>query len=581
MARIREEFRRLRNCARRNLCRAARCATILGVASFQQFAEVCQALSQTQSRLQMAEVAGDFLASLDVDEAEAAARFMIGRALPVGDEAKLNISGRAVWRVAAEITGAAERGEDIFAEAVDFGDAVEIVMRLRSDEPAPSLTISEVERQLREIAIVEGRHARQRKLDLLRDLLVRATSLEARYLAKILIREMRHGMSEGVMLEAIAHATAAPIAEVRRINMMQGDPGRVLRILRGGSPPQTAAPVVRPLKPMLAQPAATVADAFAILGPEIALEHKLDGARVQIHGNGGQVRIFSRRLNEITPSLPEIVERLSAELAGRSFIFDGEVIAVDQRGNAIAFQELMRRFRRIREVERLREQSPVRLFLFDILGLDGELLIDHPYRERFAILEGLAQQANLDLAGRCLPANLEQAQHFYQQARAAGFEGVMAKRLDSRYSPGIRGRGWLKIKGAQTLDLVIVAADWGYGRRHGWLSNYHLAARTPKEGEFAEVGKTFKGFTDEQFREMTERLLALKTGEHGGTVEVRPEVVVEVAYSDIQRSPQYSCGMALRFARIVRVRDDKGPEQANTIEEVSEQFSNQIVRPNS
>src|SRR5580693_294775 len=250
------------------------------MASFQQFAEVCQSLSQTQSRLQMAELAGDFLASLSIEEAEAAARFMIGRALPVGDEAKLNLSGRAVWRVAAEITDALERGEDIFASAVDFGDAVEIVMRLRTEEPAPTLTVAEVDRQLREIAAVEGRHARKRKLDLLRDLLMRSTSLEAKYLAKILIREMRHGMSEGVMLEALAHATGAPIAEVRRVNMMQGDPGRVLGILRGGeaapAPAASTALALRPLKPMLAQPADTIADAFAMLGSEIALEHKLD-----------------------------------------------------------------------------------------------------------------------------------------------------------------------------------------------------------------------------------------------------------------------------------------------------------------
>jgi DNA ligase 1 len=384
-----------------------------------------------------------------------------------------------------------------------------------------------------------------------------------------------------VMLEAIAHATGAPIAEVRRVNMMQGDPGRVLRILRGGAPPPAAAAALalRPLKPMLAQPADSVADAFAMLGSELALELKLDGARVQIHGAGGRVRIFSRRLNEITPSLPEIVERLAAGLPNHSFIFDGEVVAVDQQGNPLAFQELMRRFRRIREVERLRAQAPVRLFLFDLLGLDRELLIDRPYLERFAMLEEIGKHAGLELVGRCLPANLSEGEQFYHSARAAGHEGVMAKRLDSRYSPGVRGRGWLKIKGARTLDLVIVAADWGYGRRHGWLSNYHLAARGRAHGEFTEVGKTFKGLTDEQFHEMTERLLALKTGEHGGTVVVRPEVVVEVAYSDVQRSPQYACGMALRFARIVRLRDDKAPEEADTIEHVSEEFAGQVVRP--
>jgi DNA ligase-1 len=254
-------------------------------------------------------------------------------------------------------------------------------------------------------------------------------------------------------------------------------------------------------------------------------------------------------------------------------------VAVDQQGNALAFQELMRRFRRIREVERLREQSPVRLFLFDILGMGNELLIDRPYVERFAMLEEIGRHAGLELVGRCLPANLSEGEQFYYAARAAGHEGVMAKRLDSRYSPGVRGRGWLKIKGARTLDLVIVAADWGYGRRHGWLSNYHLAARGPAQGQFTEVGKTFKGLTDEQFSDMTGRLLALKTAEQGGTVFVRPEVVVEVAYSDVQRSPQYDCGMALRFARIVRVRDDKTPEEADAIEHVSDEFARQVVRP--
>ena len=555
------------------------------MASFYQFAEVCQALSQTQSRLQMAELAGDFLAALSPEEAEAAARFMIGRALPVGDEAKLNLSGRAVWRVAAEITDALERGEDIFAAAVDFGDAVEIVMRLRADEPVPTLTIAQVQRQLGEVAAVEGRQARKRKLDLLRDLLTRATSLEAKYLAKILIREMRHGMSEGVMLEAIAHATGRPIGEVRRVNMMQGDPGRVLHALRGGgvgdASATAAALAVRPLKPMLAQPADTIADAFAMLGPQLALEHKLDGARVQIHGTNGRIRIFSRRLNEITPSLPEIVELMGARLADRNFIFDGEVLAVDQHGNPLAFQELMRRFRRIREIERLRADQPVRLFLFDVLGVDNRLLIDEPYWQRLATLEEIAQAARLEMVGRCLPATLAEGEQFYHLARTAGFEGVVAKALESRYSPGIRGRGWLKIKGAQTLDLVIVAADWGYGRRHGWLSNYHLAARGRADGEFVELGKTFKGLTDEQFRDMTERLLSLKTGERAGTVFVRPEVVVEVAYSDIQRSSQYESGMALRFARIVRLRDDKAPEEADTIEHVGEEFGHQIVRPSS
>jgi DNA ligase 1 len=550
------------------------------VASFLAFAEVCQALSQTQSRRQMAELVGDFLAALEPAEAAIAARFTIGRAVAQGDESRLNVSGRAIWKIVAEMTDAADQGEEIFAAATDFGEAIEIAMRLRGSEPEPTLTIAEVDRRFSAIAAIEGRQSRPRKLGALRELLALASSLEAKYLAKILIREMRHGVSEGLMLEALAAMAARPVAEVRRLHMLEGDLGRVVEILRGGAPASVAQArqSARPLKPMLAHPARDIAEAFATLGPELALEHKLDGARVQIHCLRDGVRIFSRRLNEITPSLPEVTAAVGS-LGERGAIFDGEVIAVDTEGRPLAFQELMRRFRRTREVERLQAEQPVKLFLFDLLALDGTLLIDRPYTERCARLSEVAAGAGLELVGRVVPASLAEGERFLEAALAAGHEGVMAKSLASHYTPGVRGRGWLKIKRAKTLDLVIVAAQWGYGRRHGWLSNYHLAARDEPGGRFAEVGKTFKGLTDEQFRELTERLLALKIDETSGIVAVRPEVVVEVAYNDIQRSPQYADGMALRFARIVRIRDDKHAAEADTIETIRREFERQLVRP--
>ncbi len=542
---------------------------------------MCQALSQTQSRLQMAELVGDFIAGLDPAEAVIAARFTVGRAVAQGDESRLNISGRAIWKIVAEMTGAADQGGEIFAAATDFGEAIEIAMRLRADAPAPTLTIAEVDRRLNAIAAIEGPKSRARKLAALRELIEIATSIEAKYLAKILIREMRHGVSEGMMLEAIAKMASKPVAEIRRLHMLEGDLGRVVGILRGAPQPAPAAgpsATARPLKPMLAHPVANVAEAFAALGPDLALEHKLDGARVQIHCLRAGAQIFSRRLNEITPSLPEVAAAV-APLLERGAIFDGEVIATDAAGRPLAFQELMRRFRRIREVARLQAEQPVRLYLFDLLGLDGALLIDHPYRERFERMSELAAGAGLELVGRIVPASLADAERFFEAAVEAGHEGVMAKALASHYTPGVRGRGWLKIKRAKTLDLVIVAAEWGYGRRHGWLSNYHLAARDERTGDFAEVGKTFKGLTDEQFRDLTERLLALKTGEMAGIVAVRPEVIVEVAYNDIQRSPQYDEGMALRFARIVAIRDDKSAAEADTIETMRREFERQLVRP--
>jgi DNA ligase-1 len=560
------------------------------VPSFYDFALVCQSLSQTQSRLQMAETVGTFLAALDIDEAEIAARFIVGRAVEQGEEKRLQISGRAIWKIVAGLTGTEEQGEEIFTAAEDFGEAVEMMLKYRPEDPEPTLTIRELNEKFAAIAAIEGRHARNRKLESLRELFERASALEAKYIAKILIREMRHGMSEGLMLEAIAKMASRPVAEIRRIHMLEADLGRVVRLLRspdaqksveGASSTDASAhgAVVKPLKPMLAQPAADIAEAFAMLGPEISFEHKIDGARVQVHHlDAGEVRIFSRRMNEITQSLPEVVE-IARRLGARHAILDGEVIAVDLSGRPVAFQEVMRRFGRTRDVEKARAEQPVRLFVFDLLALDGALLIDHPLRERIDTLGELASAAGLDLVDRIVQPNLPKAEEFYADAVARGYEGVMAKSLASNYTPGARGRGWLKIKHTHTLDLVIIAAEWGYGRRHGWLSNYHLAARDDKTGAFVMVGKTFKGFSDAQFREMTERLLALKTDESHGTVTVRPAVVVEVAYNDLQRSPQYEAGIALRFARIVRVRDDKTPAEADTLTTMSSEFERQMVRP--
>jgi DNA ligase 1 len=552
------------------------------VSSFYDFALVCQELGQTQSRLQMAEAVGTFLAALSIGEAEVAARFMVGRALEQGEEKRLQLSGRAIWKIVAEMVGVEDQGEDIFAAAEDFGEAVAIMLRRRTADPEPTLTIGEVDRAFHDIAEIEGRHARNRKLDALRALFARSSALEGKYLAKVLIREMRHGVSEGMMLEAIARMANRPVTDVRRIHMLEADLGRTVRILReGGALPSGSgrrSAGVKPLKPMLAQPAADIAEAFAMLGPELAFEHKLDGARVQIHHGEGSTRIFSRRMNEITTSLPEVVDMIG-KLGGRSAILDGEVIAVDSLGRPLAFQELMRRFGRVKDIERLRAEQPIRLHLFDLLALDSALTIDHSYAERARQLDDLASAASLDTVQRLMTPSLSEAERFFRDAIAAGYEGVVGKALRSAYMPGVRGRGWVKIKHARTLDLVIVAADWGYGRRHGWLSNYHLAARNERTGGFSEVGKTFKGLTDEQFREMTERLLALKISESHGTVVVRPEVVVEVGYNDIQRSPQYEAGMALRFARIVRIRTDKAVSEADSIEAVERDFERQLVRP--
>jgi DNA ligase-1 len=318
---------------------------------------------------------------------------------------------------------------------------------------------------------------------------------------------------------------------------------------------------------MLAQPAGDVSEALERLG-EAAFELKLDGARVQVHKADDEVRVYSRRGNEVTHAVPELVESVQA-LPARRLLLDGEVIALRPDGTPHPFQVTMRRFGRKLDVPRLRGELPLTPFFFDLLHLDGDDLIDRPAGERFAALEtavpGLA-------VPRRVTADPEAADAFFEEALQRGHEGIMAKALDAPYEAGKRGFSWLKVKPAHTLDLVVLAAEWGHGRRRGWLSNLHLGARDPEHGAFVMLGKTFKGLTDETLAWQTAKLQELALSTDGWTVYVRPELVVEIAFSDVQESPQYPAGMALRFARVKRYRDDKTAAEADTIDTVRKIF---------
>jgi DNA ligase-1 len=323
----------------------------------------------------------------------------------------------------------------------------------------------------------------------------------------------------------------------------------------------------RPLQPMLASPAADLSEALDRLG-EAALELKLDGARVQVHKAGDDVRVYSRRGNDVTLAVPELVETVQA-LPARQLLLDGETIALRPDGSPLPFQATMRRFGRKLDVDRLRGELPLTSFFFDILHLDGQDLIDRPAGERFAAMA----EAMPDLTvPRLVTADSDEADAFFAQALAQGHEGIMAKATDGPYEAGRRGFSWLKIKPAHTLDLVVLAAEWGHGRRQGWLSNLHLGARDPDNGGFVMLGKTFKGMTDERLAWQTKRLQELALGTDSWTVHVRPELVVEVAFSDVQESPQYPGGMALRFARVKRYREDKTAAEADTIGAVRKIF---------
>jgi DNA ligase-1 len=535
-----------------------------------EFAELGEKLEATRARKTMAALVAEYLRAVPAGEIASAARMIIGRVFPERRGRPLKLSGAAVVRVVNQVVKTPpEQRQKIAGEAVDFGQSVQMMLErgTRLQAEALPLMLQETWQAFQEIAAASGPGSRRRKDDILRMLLQRATALEAKYIVKVAVGEMRHGVSEGLLVDGIALAAGVPRKLVQRANMLMGDVGAVAEVaLLEGSEglSRVQAEPGRPIKAMLAQTAASVEEAFALLGSELALEYKLDGARVQIHKKGQRVWLFSRNLSDLTASLPEVQEEVAREVTANTAILEGEVIAVAEDGRPLPFQNLMRRLGRVHDIEALREQIPAKLYLFDLLYADSEMWIDRPYQERMAELQRV--RGDVSLVERLLPASVVEGEAFLHTARLAGQEGIMAKGLDSPYRPGVRGRHWLKIKPVITLDLVIVAADWGYGRRHGWLSNYHLAARDEESGQLLEVGKTFKGPTDEEFKQMTERLLALKVGEARGTVFVRPEVVVEVAFNNIQESPKYKSGMALRFARIVRQRADRKPGEADTIQ---------------
>lgn len=537
---------------------------------FSTLCDLGEQLAATKKKLEQRARMAAYLQTLPREEIAIAARLLIGRVFPENDPRILNLAGSAVSRVIEQIAGA-PMDWDAIGGAVDFGDAVEKFLNLKKYTPhgAP-LELLQVFAAYEAIAQDTGAGSQERKDNRLRELLLRASPRECKYIVKHVIGEMRVGVGEGSLLDAIADASKIPAATIRRANQVAGDVGRVAFIaLTEGAPGlnRLAIQVFTPLKPMLAQSADDVRAVFAKMPAPLALEYKLDGARVQIHQRGDEVRLYSRQLSDITASLPEIVQAVK-RVNAREAILEGEVIALDLNGKPRPFQDVMRRVGREREIETMQRDLPMRLHLFDVLLIDGESLLELPNEARWEKLQSI--RGDVLAVERIVTDDVAQGEKFLQQARDAGHEGVMAKSLVSPYAPGERGRHWLKVKPVITLDLVIVAGDWGYGRRTGWLSNVHLAARDATTGELLEVGKTFKGLTDAEFKSLTQKLLADKLSDKRGTVWVKPSVVVEVAFNNVQKSPRYPGGVALRLARIVNFRPDKTVADIETIQHLRE-----------
>lgn len=431
----------------------------------------------------------------------------------------------------------------------------------------PALTVSGANEAFTRIGAVSGKGSAAERKRLLAELFAGATAQEQHFLVRLLSGELRQGALDGVMTDAVAKAAGVPVAEVRRAVMLSGSLAVAAQAALGGGSAALAGLGLRvgqPLKPMLAASEASIDEALAKIGGQAAVEWKLDGIRVQAHIADGGVRLFTRSLDDITDRLPEVVAALAA-LPLRDAVFDGELIALRADGRPCAFQDTAARAARETD-SRGAGTVPLSVFLFDALHLNGSDLIDLPAADRHAALASVVPRAML--MPRLVTADPGEATAFFRDSVAKGHEGVVVKSLTTPYAAGRRGAGWIKVKPRHTLDLVVLAVEWGHGRRKGWLSNLHLGARDPETGGWVMLGKTFKGLTDELLAWQTEKLLALEDRRDDWTVYVRPELVVEIAFDGVQRSPRYPGGVALRFARVIRYREDKPAEEADTIHSV-------------
>ncbi len=553
--------------------------------SFSSLCRLLENVEATKKRLEIIGQTADYLNSLSADEVEPATNMMVGRAFPKYSQKTLAVSWSTLIRTLQLITESDWNRffRQAMTQTADIGSATKQALEQTKAKKQTQLiqhplTILEVSRALDAIAQAQGVGSRTKKERLLTTLLGQATPLEAKYLVKVFTGEMRTGLHEGLMEQAVARAFNVPLQQVQHVAMVVGDIGEVAAALKTQgitSLEKAGFTVFRPVKLMLAQTAESVEEALKEHGSASAFEYKYDGFRVQIHKQGAEVKVFSRRLTEVTESLPEVVRTVKQNIRASSAIVEGEIIALDNTGYPIPFQHVMRRFKRTRELAAMQEKMPLTLYLFDILYLNGESLIERAYMERRQIL---AQNVGtIPLTIQTITGQLTVAEGFFKQAIDAGHEGLMAKRPDTPYTPGRRGKRWLKIKATlDPLDLVITAAEYGYGRRKGWLSDYYLAARDPATDEFWDVGKTFKGLTDQEMLDLTKRLKESAVSETGHLVRVIPKIVVEVAYNEIQQSPKYKSQMALRFARISRIRDDKTPQEADTIHRVREIYERQF-----
>ncbi|MEM3792223.1 MAG: ATP-dependent DNA ligase [Candidatus Bathyarchaeia archaeon] len=549
--------------------------------SFIRLCEVYESIEKLSSRSEIVELMAGYFKDLNASEVKIAVK------LSTSDfREALNVSWATLLKTLKELYRFND--EDFyraFNDTGDVGSAVKSILEAKRLSRqtllmVKPLTLEELDMLLREVSEIKGPGSKYKKVRVLKGLFSKVSPLEAKYLVRIILGDLRIGVKEGIIVKALSEAFHIPYDALERALMLSGDLAMTAAVAKTqglhGILNMRYVPF-NPIKPMLAGMAYNVREILDEFKGKAAFEYKLDGARVQIHAFNGGVRVFSRGLKDVTSSLPEVVDAIRGEDKLKNCVVEGEVIAVNFNGKPLPFQELMHRFKRIRSVEEEAKRLPIKLYLFDILVDEGSLTIGEPYIERRKRLTRKVE--SIPLVDSLMTQDLEEAEEFYRKALEYGHEGVVAKKPDSIYHPGVRGRDWLKVKETlDTLDLVIVGGEYGYGRRYRWISDYFLAALDNSTGGFTIIGKTFKGLVDEEFENLTKTLENDVVKREGRRVWVNPRIVVEVAYNEIQKSQKYPSGFALRFARIVRIRWDKKVEEADTIDKVREIYIKQFER---
>ena len=567
---------------------------------FSEFTDLCVKIESIPGSLEMTDVFAAFLKEVSEDELADSCYMIMGEIFPPWTGKKLGLGPNLLYAALSKAAGISpEKIQTLLRQTGDVGETT--YQALCDDKKSQStfssfitegdngdagsskrgrLSIREVYDRLKEIADISGKGAQNQKIKTLQFLFSESSPEEAKYISRIALEELRIGIGEGIVRDSIAKAFDVPVALVEFAYMVTNDLGKVAaasKIGGVGALEKQHIQIDRPVKMMLAQVTNSIEAAFAELD-EAAVEWKFDGARLQIHKNGSDVRLYSRRLEDVTDSLPDVVQTVCSAVTAKDAVLDGEAVAVDENGRIRPFQDILRRFRRKYDVETTSRDIPIHVNLFDLLYADGESYIEKPLTERREKLSAIvkADAKGISVDELTITKDPEKAMEVYHAALNAGHEGIMIKNPSSSYSPGKRGKNWMKKKPVMdTLDLIVIGGEWGSGKRKNKIGSYVLACYDDVRNVFLEIGRVGTGLSDELLDSLTEQLADLIEAEDGIRMKIKPEVIFEIAFEEIQKSPNYPAGYALRFPRLVRVRDDKTIEEIDTLEKVGRMYQGQ------